>query len=103
MDLSASQQSVKAWLEKWLEAKRGSVKSSTWAFYERHCAYMVDHIGYIKLEALEAHHVRAMLAALAKAGSGAAVVRARARRVARGAQYGAERPPDSGERDRERR
>lgn len=66
MDLSASQQSVKAWLEKWLEAKRSTVKPSTWEFYERHAAYMVPHIGHIKLEALEAQHVRSMLAALSK-------------------------------------
>lgn len=68
LDLSASQQSVRAWLEKWLAAKKETVKASTWQFYERHAAYMVDHIGHIKLEALEAHHVRTMLAALARAG-----------------------------------
>jgi site-specific recombinase XerD len=67
MDLSGSQQSIRAWLETWLEAKRGTVAESTWEFYQRHCAYMVEHIGHIKLEALEAHHVRTMLAALRKA------------------------------------
>lgn len=67
LDLSASQQSVRAWLEKWLEAKKQTIKPSTWEFYERHAAYMVEHIGHIKLEALEAHHVRAMLAALGAA------------------------------------
>lgn len=68
MDLSASQQSVKAWLEKWLEAKEGAVAPRTWEFYQRHCAYAVPHIGHIKLEALEAQHVRSMLAALGRSG-----------------------------------
>lgn len=68
IDLSASQQSVTAWLEQWLAAKKGTVKLSTWEFYERHCAYMVEHIGHIKLEALEAPHIRTMLAALGRAG-----------------------------------
>lgn len=68
MDLSASQQSLTTWLESWLEAKRETVKDSTWEFYERHCSYIVPHIGTIKLESLEAHHVREMLAALRKAG-----------------------------------
>lgn len=68
MDLSASQQSLAAWLETWLEAKRETVAPSTWEFYERHCAYMLPHIGHIKLEALEAQHVRRMLAELKRAG-----------------------------------
>jgi site-specific recombinase XerD len=68
MDLSASQQSVTAWLEKWLEAKKGTVAETTWEFYQRHCSYAVPHIGHIKLEALEAHHIRAMLAALGRSG-----------------------------------
>lgn len=68
VDLGASQQSLKAWLEQWLEAKRASVKASTWEFYKRHCDYIIPHLGHIKLESLEAHHVRSMLAALAKAG-----------------------------------
>lgn len=68
MDLSASQQSVKAWLESWLEAKKGTVAASTWEFYYRHCAYAAPHIGHLKLESLEARHIRAMLAALGKAG-----------------------------------
>lgn len=68
MDLSASQQSIKMWLEKWLEAKKETVKASTWEFYERHAAYMLPHIGHVKLEALEAHHIRSMLATLSRAG-----------------------------------
>ena len=68
IDLSASQQSVRFWLEGWLEAKRESIAASTWEFYERHCNYMIPHIGHIKLESLETHHIRAMLAALGKAG-----------------------------------
>lgn len=66
IDLSASQQSVKAWLEKWLEAKEGNVAPRTWEFYERHCGYMLPHIGHIKLEALETQHVRGMLNKLRK-------------------------------------
>jgi integrase len=68
MDLSASQQSLTTWLERWLEAKKETVKPSTWEFYERHCNYMVPHIGAIKLESLEPHHVREMLAKLRKEG-----------------------------------
>lgn len=68
MDLSASQKPITTWLESWLEAKRDSVAPRTWEFYERHCNYMIPHIGHIKLEALEAHHVREMLAGLKKAG-----------------------------------
>jgi integrase len=55
-------------LEQWLEAKRASVKANTWEFYRRHSDYIVPHLGHIKLEILEAHHVRSMLVALAKAG-----------------------------------
>ena len=68
MDLSASQQSLTTWLESWLEAKRETVAPRTWEFYERHCKYITACIGAIKLEALEAHHVREMLAELRKAG-----------------------------------
>lgn len=68
LDLSASQQSLAAWLESWLEAKRESIAHSTWLFYERHCTYITACIGHIKLEALEAHHVREMLVELRKAG-----------------------------------
>lgn len=68
MDLSASQQSVARWLESWLEAKRDTVAPRTWEFYERHSDYMIPHIGHIKLESLEARHVREMLSQLGKAG-----------------------------------
>lgn len=68
VDLRASQQSVQMWLQKFLTAKAESVQPSTLAFYKRHCEYMLPYIGHLKLEALETHHVRAMLIALRRAG-----------------------------------
>jgi integrase len=59
---------LKAWLEHYLTAKQSTVADTTWAFYERHCAYAVPHIGSIKLERLEARHVRELLARLERDG-----------------------------------
>lgn len=64
LDLRGGQRPVREWLEEWLEAKRGTVAERTLEFYTRHCEYMVPHIGHIKLESLEARHVRGMLSAL---------------------------------------
>lgn len=68
LDMNASQQSVKAWLESWLTAKMRTVAPRTFEFYERHANYAVPHIGTIRLEALQPHHVRTMLARVAVAG-----------------------------------
>lgn len=67
-DLRAAQMPLKQWLEHYLTAKQGAVAETTWTFYKRHCEYAVVHIGSIKLERLEARHVRDMLARLERDG-----------------------------------
>lgn len=55
---------VQQWLTLWLEAVTGRVAPSTHAFYTRHAAYAVPHIGGVALRRLDAAHVRRMLAKL---------------------------------------
>lgn len=64
LDLGSSQQSVQAWLEQWIAAKQSTVSPRTLEFYKRHCEYMLPYIGKVRLENLEARHVRQMLQSL---------------------------------------
>jgi integrase len=68
VDLRASQQPVKLWLERWLAARQPSIAPRTFQFYQAQCEYMLPYIGQLKLEALQPTHIRQMLAQLQRGG-----------------------------------
>ncbi len=62
-------QTVQQYLESWLEAKRavGKIRPTTLRSYEQHVkAYLVPHLGRLRLGDLTSQHVEAMLVAIAR-------------------------------------
>lgn len=55
---------VQSWLTHWLTTKERGVKPSTYEFYERHLAYVVPHLGAVRLLDVTAQQCRSALGVL---------------------------------------
>src|SRR6266849_4887636 len=58
-------QTMKAYFEQWMQAKRLSLKPGTYQYYREYSArYIIPHIGHIKLQKLTDAHIQDLYARL---------------------------------------